>query len=69
MAVYAGEIFTRLAAQGQTIVVMLDQSKINDFNEVLMVFGAHCRAGASGGLAGSADAGHYRLCDARRLVE
>ena len=37
MAVYAGEIFARLAAQGQTIVVMLDQSKVNDFNEVLMV--------------------------------
>lgn len=38
MAVYAGEIFARLA-------------------------------GASGGLAGAADAGQYRLCDARRLVE
>jgi len=37
MAVYAGEIFARLAARGQTIVVMLDQSKVNDFNEVLMV--------------------------------
>ncbi len=37
MAVYAGEIFTRLAAQGQTIVMMLDQSKVNEFNEVLMV--------------------------------
>ncbi len=37
MAAYAGEIFARLAAQGQTIVVMLDQSKVNDFNEVLMV--------------------------------
>jgi hypothetical protein len=37
MAVYAGEIFARLAAQGQTIVMMLDQSKVNDFNEVLMV--------------------------------
>ncbi len=37
MAAYAGEICTRLAAQGQTIVLMLDQSKVNDFNEVLMV--------------------------------
>ena len=37
MAVYAGEILARLAAQGQTIVVMLDQSKVNDFNEVLML--------------------------------
>ncbi len=37
MAAYAGEIFARLVAQGQTIVVMLDQSKVNDFNEVLMV--------------------------------
>ncbi len=37
MAAYAGEIFARLAAQGQTIVLMLDQSKVNDFNEVLMV--------------------------------
>ncbi len=37
LAAYAGEIFARLAAQGQTIVLMLDQSKVNDFNEVLMV--------------------------------
>ncbi len=37
MASYAGEIFARLSAAGQTIVLMLDQSKINDFNEVLMV--------------------------------
>ncbi len=37
MAAYAGEIFARLAARGQTIVLMLDQSKVNDFNEVLMV--------------------------------
>lgn len=37
MAAYAGEIFARLAAEGQTIVVMLDQSKVNDFNEVLML--------------------------------
>ena len=37
MAAYAVEIFARLAAQGQTIVLMLDQSKLNDFNEVLMV--------------------------------
>ena len=37
MAAYVGEVFARLAAQGQTIVLMLDQSKVNDFNEVLMV--------------------------------
>ena len=28
---YAGEIFQRLSADGQTIVLMLDQSKINEF--------------------------------------
>ncbi len=37
MAAYAREIFARLAAKGQTVVLMLDQSKVNDFNEVLML--------------------------------
>jgi hypothetical protein len=37
MAGYAREVFARLCAQGQTIVLMLDQSKVNDVNEVLMV--------------------------------
>ena len=37
MEAYAGEIFQRLAADGQTIVLMLDQSKINDMNQVLML--------------------------------
>jgi hypothetical protein len=27
----------RVCQEGQTIVVMLDQSKVNDFNEVLML--------------------------------
>ncbi len=34
---YASEIFERLSAQGQTIVLMIDQSHVNDINEVLMV--------------------------------
>ena len=37
MAAYAGEIFERLARSGQTIVLMLDQSKLNDVNQVLML--------------------------------
>lgn len=37
MAAYAGEVFERLARSGQTIVLMLDQSKLNDVNEVLML--------------------------------
>ena len=37
MEAYAGEIIQRLAADGQTIVLMLDQSKINDLNQVLML--------------------------------
>jgi hypothetical protein len=37
MEAYACEIFRRLAADGQTIVLMLDQSKINDLNQVLML--------------------------------
>ena len=37
MRSYAGEVFQRLAAAGQTIVLMLDQSKINDLNQVLML--------------------------------
>lgn len=37
MRAYAGDVFTRLAARGETIVLMLDQSHINDTNEVLML--------------------------------
>jgi hypothetical protein len=37
MEAYAGEIFQRLVETGQTIVLMLDQSKINDLNQVLML--------------------------------
>jgi hypothetical protein len=34
---YATEVFARLSEQGQTIVLMMDQSHINDVNEVLML--------------------------------
>ena len=34
---YAREVFERLSAEGQTIVLMMDQSHINDINEMLMV--------------------------------
>ena len=34
---YAGDIFTRLASRGETIVLMLDQSHINGINETLML--------------------------------
>ena len=37
MQAYAGEIFRHLTAADQTIVLMLDQSKINDLNQVLML--------------------------------
>lgn len=37
MEAYAGEIFQRLSAGGQTVVLMLDQSKINELNQVLML--------------------------------
>ena len=37
MKSYGQEIFLRLTAQGQTLVLMMDQSKINDLNEVLMI--------------------------------
>lgn len=37
MKSYAQEIFSRLTGQGQTLVLMMDQSKINDLNEVLML--------------------------------
>lgn len=37
MAAYAGDIFAHLTRSGQTIVLMLDQSKLNDVNEVLML--------------------------------
>jgi hypothetical protein len=37
MKPYAMEIFARLSKQGQTIILMMDQSKINDLNQVLML--------------------------------
>ena len=37
MRAYADDIFTRLAAQGETIVLMIDQSHINATNQVLML--------------------------------
>ena len=37
MQAYAGDVFARLASNGQTIVLMIDQSHINDGHEVLMV--------------------------------
>ncbi len=37
MQAYAGDVFTRLASNGETIVLMMDQSHINDGHEVLML--------------------------------
>ncbi len=37
MQAYAGDVFTRLASNGETIVLMMDQSHINDGHEVLMI--------------------------------
>ncbi len=37
MQAYAGDVFTRLASNGETIVLMMDQSPINDGHEVLML--------------------------------
>jgi len=37
MLAYAGDVFTRLAANGETVVLMMDQSHINDGHEVLML--------------------------------
>jgi hypothetical protein len=37
IASLAGEVAVKLSAQGQTLIVMMDQSHINDLNEVLMV--------------------------------
>jgi len=37
MRAYATDVFSRLTAQGETLVLMMDQSHINETNEVLMV--------------------------------
>lgn len=37
MLAYAGDVFARLASNGETIVLMIDQSHINDGHEVLML--------------------------------
>ncbi len=37
MAPFAREVLARSAAGGQTIIVMIDQSKVNDAHQMLMV--------------------------------
>ena len=37
MQTYAGDVFSRLASNAQTIVLMIDQSHINNGHEVLIV--------------------------------
>ena len=68
MASFAGQVAGALAAAGETLIVMMDQSHINDLNEVLMVSLKVSWPGAAAGLAGEVDPGRHRLCSAERVA-
>ena len=57
---YALAAIERLAARGQTVVLQMDQSHINDANEVLML-SARLRKRRSRGVARAVDAGEHWL--------
>ena len=61
MASFAAQVAGALAAAGETLIVMMDQSHINDLNEVLMVPLKVWRPGAAGGMAGEVHPGRHRL--------
>ena len=68
MASFAGQVAGALAAAGETLIVMMDQSHINDLNEVLMVSLKVSWPGAAAGLAGEVDPGRHRLRSAERVA-
>ena len=68
MASFAGQVAGALAAAGETLIVMMDQSHINDLNEVLMVpLGFRGRALPLAWRVKSTKARH-RLCSAKRVA-
>src|SRR3954468_4096422 len=73
MAPYGREVLTRLSAQGQTVVLLIDQTKVSERHQAVMVavrlgcaWGAPGRPGSAPDLAGEGDPGRDRLCRAAR---
>ena len=68
MQAYATEVFTKLGAQGQTIVLMIDQSHANDGHEVLMVSVRMRDAGSASKLARAKDERRDRFSCSKGLA-
>ncbi len=64
---YALEVIQRLAARGETIILQMDQSHINDLNEVLMLsVRLISEAGFAGGVARAFNTRQYWFCGSER---
>src|SRR3954447_6842010 len=70
MAPYGREVLTRLSAQGQTVVLLIDQTPVNERHQAVMVAvrlgGRALPLGSAPDLAGEGDPGRDRLCRAAR---
>src|SRR4051794_17505820 len=70
MAPYGREVLTRLSAQGQTVVLLIDQTQVNERHQAVMVAvrlgGRALPLGSAPDLAGEGDPGRDRLCRAAR---
>src|SRR4051794_23375454 len=70
MAPYGREVLTRLSAQGQTVVLLIDQTQVNERHQAVMVAvrlgGRALPLGSAPDLAGEGDPGCDRLCRAAR---
>ena len=69
MAPYGREVLARLAARGQTIVLIIDQTKASERHQVRDGGGAPRRPGAAAGLAGQGDRRRDRLFEQREALE
>src|SRR3954470_3142133 len=70
MAPYGREGLTRLSAQGQTVVLLIDQTQVSERHQAVMVAvrlgGRALPLGSAPDLAGEGDPGRDRLCRAAR---
>jgi hypothetical protein len=61
MAPYAREVLARACAGSRALVVIIDQSKVNDAHHMVMVSAARGRACAASGVAREEDPRRHRL--------
>src|SRR4029079_5174809 len=64
MAPYGREVLTRLSAQGQTVVLLIDQTQVNERHQAVMVAVRLGGRALPPDLAGEGDPGRDRLCRA-----